>query len=435
MDKTDETARTKRPKIFRMKGRGCAAVVGMLALGAAGVGMATAAASASAKKAAPVTLTMWSGLTGGDHTTYVGLVKEFNASHPDIKVQVTYLPWDSIAQKLPSAMASGSGPDMAMPDYNAGTVREYIKNGLITPINGLLNMVPKKDIAPAILNAFTVNGNLYAAPANWATLQLYWNKTMFAKAGISGPPKTMTQLLADAKKLTGNGQYGISLADNNTAPMWPIIIWAGGGDIVNSKGCSVLDSPKSVSAISAFATAIHTDGITQVGLSGQDADNLFSAQKAAMELNGPWAAGEYTPVHVNFGIAPVPVGSSGKPVTAALTDPIVVNAKSQHLAQALTFFAWLLGKQQQVYLAVHANYPPSRTDMSSDPGLKTNPLVKVFATGTPYARLFLPQFANFNQIVTNVFTPAIQEVERGANVASTMATASKQLNQLTGCTS
>lgn len=414
--------------------RGSAAFLAVVAVAVLGV------TSAQAKPAAgAVTLTMWSGLTGGDHGTYVALVKQFNATHPKIKVVVTYSPWDSIAQKLPAAMASGSGPDIATPDYNVGTIRQYIKNGLLAPIDGMLgkhsNQVSPSVIAPAIKSAFTVNGHLYAAPANWSTLMLYWNKDLFAKAGIAGPPKTMTELIADAKKLTGNGVYGIAIADNNTAPMWPILLWAGGGDIVNTKGCSALASQASINAVSLFATAIHQDGITQVGLSGQDADNLFSAQKAAMEINGPWAAGEYTPAHVNYAIAPVPVGSTGKPVTAALTVPMVVNSRSKHIAQAETFFAWFMSKPTQVYLGVHANYPPARTDMAKSAGLAKNPLAAGFAAETPYARLFLPSVATFNQVNTDVFTPTIQLVERGSDVATTLKSASQKLNKLVGCTS
>ena len=119
---------------------------------------------------------------------------------------MTIEPWDTIDQKLPTAMGSGAVPDIATPDYNVGTIREYIKQGLVAPIDSLLgngpNQVPASVIPPAIKSAFTVNGQLYAAPANWATLELYWNKTLFAKAGIAGPPKTMTQLQQDAVKLT-----------------------------------------------------------------------------------------------------------------------------------------------------------------------------------------------------------------------------------------
>ena len=159
----------------------------------------------------------------------------------------------------------------------------------------------------------------------------------------------------------------MAIADHATIAMWPIFIWANGGNILNAAGCSDLDSPKTVQAVSTWANLIVKDDITQVGLAGQDADNLFSAQKAAMEINGPWAIGEYVPAQVNFGLAPVPVGAIGKPVTTASTVPMVLNAKSKNMAAALTFFAWWMSKPAQAGLAEGVGYPPSRTDMAQLP--------------------------------------------------------------------
>jgi multiple sugar transport system substrate-binding protein len=391
-----------------------------------------------------VTLTYWSGFTGGDASTYVALVNMFNKSHPGIKVNMVVQPWDSIAQKLPTAMASGSGPDIATPDYNVGTIREYINNGLIAPIDSLLgsgpNQVSPSVVPAAVKSAFTVNGHLYAAPGNWATLELYYNKTLFAKAGIASPPKTMAQLQQDAIKLTVKSgssvkQYGMAIADHSTIAMWPIFIWANGGDLLTPAGCSVLSSAKTVQAVSTWANLIVKSQISQVGLSGQDADNLFSAQKAAMEINGPWAIGEYTPAHVNFGLAQVPVGAIGKPVTTASTTPMVVNAKSQNKAAALTFFAWWMSKPAQAYLSEHVGYPPSRTDMANYPGLTSNPYVAGFSAQSPFAKFYLPTLANFSQVDSSVISPAIQQAERGANVASVLSDAGAQLNGLTGCKS
>lgn len=146
----------------------------------------TPAASTPASPAAgKVTLTYWSGFTGGDGPTYVGLVKEFNATHPNIQVNMEVQPWDTIAQKLPTALKTGSGPDIATPDYNVATIRQYITDGLIAPIDDLVGSGPDQ-IAPGVLpktltDGFTVNGHLYAAPANFATLLLYYNKTLFRK--------------------------------------------------------------------------------------------------------------------------------------------------------------------------------------------------------------------------------------------------------------
>jgi len=389
-----------------------------------------------------VTLTYWSGFTGGDEATYVALVGMFNKTHPDITVTMVVQPWDSIAQKLPTAMASGSGPDIATPDYNVGTIRQYIANGLIAPIDGLLGngptQAPARVFPTAVRSAFTVNGHLYAAPANFATLELYYNKTLFAKAGIAAPPKTMAQFEQDAVKLTVKSgstvkQYGIAIADHATIPMWPIFIWANGGDLLTPSGCSDLANPKTVQGVRAWADLIVKDQISQVGLSGQDADNLFSAQKAAMEINGPWATGEYIPAHVNFGLAQVPIGAIGKPVTTASTVPMVLNARSQNKAAALTFFAWWMSKPAQAYLSAHVGYPPSRTDMAGYPGLSSNPYVAGFSAQAPYAKLYLPTLSNFNQVDTSVVAPAIQQAERGADVSSALNTASAQLNAAVGC--
>jgi multiple sugar transport system substrate-binding protein len=355
---------------------------------------------------------------------------------------MTVQPWDSIAQKLPTAMASGSGPDIATPDYNVGTIRQYIQNGLIAPIDQLVgsgaNQVQASVLPPAVKSAFTVNGHLYAAPANWATLELYYNKTLFAKAGITSPPTTMAELESDAVKLTVKSgstvkQYGIAIADHSTIAMWPIFIWANGGDIQTANGCSALDDPKTVQAVSTWANLIVKDGITQVGLAGQDADNLFSAQKAAMEINGPWATGEYTPAHVDYGLAPVPTGAIGTTVTTASTVPMVLNAKSPNKAAALTFFAWWMSKPTQAYLAEHAGYAPSRTDMSNYPGLAKAPFVSGFSAQSPYARFYLPTVADFNNVDANIISPAIQAVERGANVSATLQSASAQLNSAVNC--
>ena len=99
--------------------------------------------------------------------------------------------------------------------------------------------------------------------------------------------------------------------------------------------------------MSTWANLIVKDDITQVGLAGQDADNLFSAQKAAMEINGPWATGEYAPGARRLRPRPGPGRRLARSVTTASTVPMVLNAKSPNKAAALTFFAWWLSKPAQ----------------------------------------------------------------------------------------
>jgi multiple sugar transport system substrate-binding protein len=386
--------------------------------------------------AAPVTLTYWSGFTGGDKQAYEDLIKKFNSTHTDIQIDYQEQPWDSIAQKLPTAIISGAGPDLATPDYNVATLQQYVANGLALPLADLVGTGPNQ-IAPGVLPAavtdsFSVDGKLYAVPANFATLLLYYNKDILSAAGMS-PPKTMTELQDDAVKLSnGKGQYGISLADNATIQMWPILIWADGGDLIANK-CSALGEPKTIATVQKWADLIRNDHISPIGNTGQDADNLFAAGKAAFEINGPWAAGEYNAAKVNFGLAPVPVGASGKPVTLASTVPTIVSSKTAHPKEAQEFLAWWLSKDTQAQLANAAGYTPSRTDMADDPTIANNPTVKAFAAQVPYARLYLPTEKQFAQIDTGIFIPAIQSAEQNGNAADALKSASDQLNSLLGC--
>jgi len=402
--------------------------------------------AASPLVAAPgqkVVLTFWNGFTGGDRPAYESLVKEFNATHPDIEVQMDIQPWDTLAQKLPAALATGQGPDLSTPDYNVGTIWQYVSSGFIAPLDDLYgsgaNQIDRKAMAPKVLEGFSRGGHIYAAPANLATLLLYYNKDILAEAGIASPPTTMVEFRKDALRLTkkdpsGNAaQYGVALADHQTISMWPILIWADGGDLIDAKGASMLGDAKTVAAVKAWADLIVKNGISPIGQTGQGADNLFAAKKAAFEMNGPWAAGQYKAAGINFDVVPIPTGSAG-PVTLASTVPIVLSQSSQHKDAAYVFLAWWNSKASQAKLALGSGFPPTRTDMADDATLAENPLVPKFAAVAKYARLYLATAEKFTQIDTDVFAPAIGAITRGENAAKVLKDANAKMNSLLGVT-
>ncbi len=410
-------------------------IASMLTVAAAALAFGSVGPSMAADT--PTTLTYWSGFTGGDKQAYEDLITLFNSTHPDIHVDYQLQPWDSIAQKLPTAIISGSGPDLATPDYNVATVRQYVTNRLALPLTDLIGSGPHQiadSVLPAaIKDAFSVDGTLYAVPANFATLLLYYNKDLLQAGGLSSPPGTMSELRDTAVKLSnGQGQYGIALADNATIQMWPVLIWADGGDLIANK-CSALDDAKTIGTVETWAGLVRDRHISPVGATGQDADNLFAAGKAAFEINGPWAAGAYTAAKVNFGVAPVPVGASGKPVTLASTVPTIVSAKTAHPKEALEFLVWWMSKDTQGRLSKAAGYVPSRTDMATDPSISDNPIVAAFTAQTPNARLYLPTQKDFAKIDTGIFIPAVQSAEQNGDAAAAFKSASMRLNKLLGC--
>lgn len=385
-----------------------------------------------------VELTLWTGFTGPDRPAYENLIKQFNDSHPKIKVTMDVQPWDAIGQKLPGAWATGQGPDLATPNFDPGVLFNYTKTNSLLPLDEAVGEGDGKintSAFPETVNtAFTIDGKLYAAPANVATLVLYYNKAMFAEAGIE-PPKTADDLVAAAKKLTkveGGKvtQYGISLADNKTIQMWPILQWMNGGDIIDANGCAVINQPKSVEALTTWANLVANDKVSPVGQTGADADTLFSAKKAAMEINGPWAAAGFREAGIDLGIAQVPVGAAG-PVTLASTVPLAVSKSTEHKEQAFEFLAWWTGKTAQEAFAKESGFPPVRTDIGE--AVSKLPNVAPFAEALPHARLYLPGRPQSAKIDTDVYVPLIGKITRGEPVQAAADEAAKAINQITGC--
>jgi multiple sugar transport system substrate-binding protein len=379
---------------------------------------------------------MWTGFTGGDRPGYAQIVKDFNASHPDIKVVQTVESWDTIQQKLPTAWLTGSGPDIAAPSSDPNVIANYVKTNSVLPIvtGSGSSKVNSTELAPAAVKELTYNGKLYAIPANFASLSLYYNKKMFTAAGIANPPTTVADFEADAKKLTlGANQYGLSLADNQTIQMWPILQWLTGGDIVNSKGCSVLSDSSSQSGLQTWADLVKNDHISPVGQTGAEADSLFAAGKAAMEMNGPWAAPTYKAAGLDFGIATIPLAADGSKVTLGSIAPLAISAKTKYPAQAQEFLAYYTAKSTQEKFSLTTGFPPLRTDMGDDAALKADPTVQVFTSQVADARLYLPKVTNATQVDANGYVPLIGKITRGTSVASATAAATTTINGLTGC--
>ena len=395
----------------------------------------TGCSSATPASSSPVKLSMWTGFTGGDRPAYEALISDFNASHKNIQVTMDVQPWDTIAQKLPAAWATGQGPDLATPNFDPNIISKYLETNSLLPLeatgNGATDINVDK-LAPSAIKAFTAKGKLYAVPANIATLQLYYSKKAFAAAGIADAPKTVTEFQDDAKKLTTGGNYGLALADHETIQMWPVLQWLDGADIVDTKGCAVIDSAKSVSSLTTWANLVTKDKVAPVGKTGAEADSLFSAGKAAMEINGPWAAAGFKSAGVDFGVAAIPAGVNGT-VTLASTVPLAIGKSTKHPKETQEFLAWYTGKSAQTKFALASGFPPVRTDLGADAQLSGSAIVSSFAAALPTARLYLPGVTGATQVDSEVYVPFIGQITRGQDVAKAAADAAKKIDAITGC--
>ena len=415
----------------------CTAVAafGLLAAGCSSGAASSGGGSTSASAGGHVTLTYWNGFTGPDEPAVTALVSQFNASHPNITIKMSVMPWDVFYQKLLPAFAAGSGPDIAAMDTQQ--LPQYATKNVFLPLTSYYanSANDTSSLVPPAAAASEVNGTQYGVPANFAPLMLYWNKKLFAAAHISGPPQNWAQWQADVVKLSHGGsspQYGMALAENNTIAMWPILLWENGGGITNQAATQgMLSDPSTVSAVTQWSQLILKDGIAPQNITGAEADTLFQAQKAAMEMNGPWATTGYQKAGVDFGLAPIPAGPK-KSVTLADVVSMSVNAKDSpaQVSAAETFLTWWNSKSSQVYYAVHTGFVPTTTGVTAA-DLAANPDVAQFESVSSQARAY-NLGTQYTNIETNTWEPAIEKILQGANVASTLDGANTQVNSYLG---
>ena len=138
---------------------------------------------------------------------------EFEKANPDIKVEVVSLPWGQAFEKFLSMVQAGETPDIVeMPERWMGL---YANNGQLEDLGPYM-----KDWAEAATLGdrakqfgSTVKNTQYMIPYGYYINAMFWNKKLFAEAGLSGPPQTMEEFVADAKKISelGNGKYGYCL--------------------------------------------------------------------------------------------------------------------------------------------------------------------------------------------------------------------------------
>ena len=148
----------------------------------------TQPAAATEKAADPVTITYCNfNSSGGNEETLAKMVEAFEASHPDIKVDVETIGYDDYFTQMQTRVAGGTAPDCY--ELNIENFAAYANKGLLAEISG----VDVSGLNDTALNAFCVNGKQYGLPESFSNVVLIYNKDLFDKAGVSYPTNDWTQ--------------------------------------------------------------------------------------------------------------------------------------------------------------------------------------------------------------------------------------------------
>ena len=262
---------------------------------------ATQAAASSAPtpeaSAKPVTIEWWH-ITTADpgKTVFQGIADAYTALHPNVKINITILENEAFKTKLATSMQSGQVPDLFQ-SWGGGIMAAQADAGMLKDITS--DVASWKDtINPGALSIYAYKGKQYGIPWDMGMIGVWYNKALFTKAGISAPPATWDDFLADVSKLKAAGIVPLAIAGKD---MWPSMhLWTylalriGGGDNLAQMVQSGNWNTPACTAAGDQVLALNKLNPYQAGFKGATYDNEAAEVgngKAAMEVMGQWAPG------------------------------------------------------------------------------------------------------------------------------------------------
>ena len=178
------------------------------------------------------------------------IVKDFEAQNPDIKVNMEYLGYDYIHDKIVTGMAAKP------PAYDAAMIDviwpdEFIKNNYLLDVTSRVTSDMKTNMFPASWNGVTRNGKIYGMPWLMDVKYFMYNKDMLQKAGIANPPATWEELTADAKIIKDKGlaEFPVIWSWNQKEGVvcdFTVLLFGNGGSFLDASGKPAFNNEKGV---------------------------------------------------------------------------------------------------------------------------------------------------------------------------------------------
>jgi len=174
-----------------------------------------------------VTVTWWHiGTAEKDTALYQTFADEYMATHPNVTIEITVLENEAFKTKLTTVMQSGEPPDI-FHSWGGGVMNEYAKAGLLRDITPELDANGgewRSTLSPGPLGVYSYLGKNFGVATDMGMVGFWYNKALFAQAGIENPPATWTELIDDVKALKAAGITPIAIGEGDK---WPGHFWWG----------------------------------------------------------------------------------------------------------------------------------------------------------------------------------------------------------------
>ncbi|MBJ6623277.1 ABC transporter substrate-binding protein [Streptomyces sp. DHE17-7] len=421
----------------RIRAAAVGAVTLSLVLTAAACGEGSTGTEGSNER--PKTLTYWASNQGAnlevDKKVLQPELDKFE-KETGIEVKLEVVPWSDLLNRILTATTSGQGPDV----LNIGNTwsASLQAGGALLPWDEKnFEAIGGRDrfVESALGSTGAQGQDPAAVPLYSMAYALYYNKKMFADAGIEKPPATWEELAETGKRLSRDGTWGLGAEGSNLSNnIHQVFVLAKqhGADFFTADGRADFTSDGAVAAVKQYVDLMAKDKIIAPG-NAEYAQNQslsdFAKDKTAMVL---WQTASATfeaqgMDEDEWGVAPAPV-QSGKPGPGKATNSMVaginmaVFKNTKNIDGAKKFVKFMTSDEEQVVLnKAYGSIPPVKA-AQQDPAFSA-PALTVLRDTLADSATALPQVPEESQFETVVGT-AVKELFADAAAGRAVTTES-----------
>jgi multiple sugar transport system substrate-binding protein len=334
-----------------------------------------------------VTIQFWA--LGAEGENVKRLLPEFERRHPDIAVELQVIPWTAAHEKLLTAFAGNSLPDIWqlgntwVPEFQ---LLEAVEN--LRPWDGRSASIDSAFYFTGIWETNLADGELWGIPWYVDTRVLFYRSDLLRAAGAVRPPVTWNEWIAlcrRIKRLHGDREgYAIFLPTNEFAPPLILGLQTGAGFLKDRDTRGHFSSPEFTRAFE-FYTQFFEEGLAPVGVTR--VTNLYQGMAEgffAMYISGPWNIGEFTrrmpdSLQDRWSTAPLPAPDGRYPgASIAGGSSLAMSRTSEHKPQVWALIEYLSDPAQQVEFYRTTGNLPARREAWEDASFRSDPRIQAF---------------------------------------------------------
>ncbi len=338
------------------------------------------------------------------------LLTAFERENPGLRVRVEQLPWSAAHEKLLTAFAGDSTPDLAQ--MGNTWLPELVAVDALEPLGPRIHGSREVDLAdydPGILDTNVLDGRPYGVPWYVDTRVLFYRRDLLAEAGFSAPPRDWeewTRMLVAVEQRVGPGRYALFLPLNEYEPF--VALWLQQGEpLLREGGRRGNFRSAGFARTLKFYLGMYERHLAPPITHNEVANvwNEFARGYFSFYISGPWQLGEFRrrlppALQPAWTTAPLP-GPTGPGASIAGGASLAIFRRSRRKAAAWKLVEFLSRPQVQRQFYRLTGDLPARRSAWADPVLAQDPRAQAFRDQLERVRP-VPKVPEWERIATEL---------------------------------